>query len=90
MEEENKFLRSLYREKGHKKLNVQLVDALMERVEAFPEGEIAMGFCFGKILYNDASYLILPDLVKQCLHSRSIHGCSRIAVVIKFTVFILC
>lgn len=48
MEEENKFLRSLYREKGHKKLNVQLVDALMERVEAFPEGEIAMGFCFGK------------------------------------------
>ena len=37
MEEENKFLRSLQSARGHKKLNVHLVDSLIERIDVFPE-----------------------------------------------------
>ena len=48
MEEENKFLRSLQSVKGHKKLNVLLVDSMIERIDVFPEGEMEIRFRFGK------------------------------------------
>lgn len=48
MEEENKFLRSLQRAGGCKRLNVQLVDSLIKQIEIFPKGEIVVSFRFGK------------------------------------------
>ena len=48
MEEENKFLRSLQSARGHKKLNVHLVDSLIERIDVFPEGKLEIRFLFGK------------------------------------------
>ena len=48
MEEENKFLRSLQSARGYKKLNVHLVDSLIERIDVFPEGRLEIRFLFGK------------------------------------------
>lgn len=48
MEEENRFLRSLQSARGHKKLNVHLVDSLIERIDVFPDGKLEIRFLFGK------------------------------------------
>lgn len=46
-EEQDKFLCSLKKVKRCKKLNVQIIDALIERITVFPEGIIDIQFRFG-------------------------------------------
>ena len=45
--EQDTFLRSLKKVKRCKKLNVQMIDALIERITVFPEGIIDIQFRFG-------------------------------------------
>ncbi len=45
-EEQNKFLRSLQKAKGCKKLNIQLIESLIEKITVSPDGAIDIQFQF--------------------------------------------